>query len=63
MILMSGFIAGPAVSLYGVADCVAGNRRFVGFRPFATVMTVFYVFFGVIPSAAAVVMEIATKCL
>ena len=33
MILMSGFIAGAGCILVWVADCVAGNRRFVASDP------------------------------
>ena len=36
-ILIIGLIAGPAVSLYGIADGVAGDGRLVGDRALAAV--------------------------
>ena len=53
MILISGLTAGPAVSLYGIADGVAGHRRLVGVGTLAAVVAVFDVLLGVVPGAAA----------
>ena len=52
MILMSGLIAGPAVSLIRIADGVTGDGRFVRVRALAAEVTFFDVLLGVVPGAA-----------
>ena len=53
VILIIGLIAGPAVSLYGIADGVAGDGGGVGLRALAAVGAVLDQLLRVVPGAAA----------
>ena len=53
VILIIGLIAGPAVSLYGIADGVAGDRRGVRLGALAAVGAVLDRLLRVVPGAAA----------
>ena len=51
---MTMFIAGPDVSLNGIADRVSDHHRLVGIGSFATVCAGFDELLGVVPGAAGI---------